>query len=85
MYMDNHGIIHTGIAYIPDDCVLEEAFRIKIWKAAEDGFEIIGVTEPQDEFPDEDSIKWAISYFKGTFAEVVKIFYLAKIPFTEEE
>ena len=84
MFMDDLGICHEKVAFIPDGTVLEEGFHVKVWKITESGVELAAVTDEQDNSPSEDQITWAIAYHKGTYATVEKVFYLSKIPFTEE-
>ena len=83
MFIDNLGIAHENVVYIPDGSVLEECYKVRVLKPTTDfHYTVIG-EEIYPAFPTDDQIMWCIANYKGSQAVVEKIYYIAEIPFAE--
>ena len=82
MFMDEFGIHHEGVVYIPDDAVLEECFKVRVLKIVNNNYKVKG-EEFFPKFPTDDQIMWCITRYKGTQAVVEKVYWIEKIPFAE--
>lgn len=82
MYMDNFGIHHEGVVFIPDDSVLEECFKVRVLKIVKNNYKVMG-EEFFPKFPTDDQIMWCIARYKGTQAVVEKVYWIEKIPFAD--
>ena len=84
MFMDDLGVAHENVVYIPDGTILESCYMLTVHKLTEDGYQAVH-SEEFAVFPTEDQIMWQIAKHKGTYASISKSYYLTRLPFTEEE
>lgn len=83
MFIDNIGIHHDGVVYVPDDSVLEDAWKVRVLKVDEHGkYKVVG-EELYGHFPNDEQIMFCIVNYKGTQAKVEHIYWIEKIPFAE--
>jgi hypothetical protein len=84
MYLDNFGIAHENVTFIPDGTILDECYMLTVHKLTEDGYKEVHSEEFKN-FPSEDQIMWQIATYKGTYASIAKAYHLVRLPFTEDE
>ncbi|WP_034452492.1 hypothetical protein [Butyrivibrio sp. AE2032] len=82
MFIDNLGIHHEGVVFIPDDAVLEECFKVRVLKIVNNNYKVVG-EEFFPMFPEDDRIMWCIARYKGTQAVVEKVYWIDSIPFAD--
>lgn len=83
MFIDNIGIHHEGVVYIPDDSVLESAYKVRVLKPTKDFHYAVMGEEFYPKLPTDDQIMWCIAHYKGSQAVVEKVHWIEKIPFAE--
>lgn len=84
MFIDRLGIAHEGVVYVPEGTVTAFCYKVRVLNRDCDGkYRVIG-EEEYSAYPTDDQIMWCIANYKGSQAVVEKVYWLAKIPFTED-
>ena len=87
MIVDRNGNVIDAV-HIDDNVRLFECFRVRVLK---EDYNSKGQRvrvyccgeEDYKEFPNEEALMYCIAKYEGDFANIEKVFTLAKLPFTE--
>ena len=85
MFVDNLGTYHENVVFVPDGTVLEDAYKVRVLTQKSSGrYDVLG-EELFPNYPTEDQLMWCIANFKGSQAVVEHVYWLTKLPFTEDD